>query len=58
VKIHAFTYQCGGIRPTKKVKRGGGNAAATGAMVQLSELARLDTCVTVIDAANFLVNFQ
>ncbi len=45
-------------RPSKKSKKAGGDSAASGAMVQLSRLARLDTCVTVIDAANFLPNFQ
>jgi hypothetical protein len=36
----------------------GGDMQAIQAATQLSELARLDTCVTVLDAANFMANLD
>jgi len=64
----SFTMDVGGgegevedARPAKVSRKGkdaGSDEKAADAIVQLSLLARLDTCVTVVDAGNFLANFE
>ena len=46
------------LRTRKKGAKAAADAAAAQAAVQLSELARLDTCVTVVDAAQFMANLE
>ena len=46
------------LRTRKKGAKAPADAAAAQAAVLLSELARLDTCVTVVDAAQFMANLE